>query len=152
MSLSRLGKLEKLASKRTDQSRVKLARDTSVLKQIEHHHSELTSISHEYQQGPVGQAEVAPQLLAQRRAFVEQLTGKLEQLAQQSEQKKKVVQQQTDEHTRRTAQHAAIELLYKKQADEIDDKTTRYEQQMLDEAARHQHLALRAINKEQGND
>lgn len=156
MSSRQLGKLEELAGKRVDQSRDRVEYEKQQLRTIDQHRSELHAINREYQQGPVGQAEVAPQLLAHRRAFVEQLTRKLDELSLQREQKRQMVHTRMHEHQQRTAQHAAIELIHDKRVEQLELAMSRHEQQQLDEAARGQHLQQQTIDQamenEQGND
>jgi len=152
MSLKQLGKLETLAEKRADQSRLSLSQETAQLHKIEHHCDELSSISNEYQQGVVGLDEVPPQLLAQRRAFVEQLTDRLEALEVQRKEKQKSVRQKSLEHTKRTAQHTAIEILRDQRAEQDAARLSHREQQMLDEAARYLHHDQNSTTGNQTNE
>lgn len=152
MSSEQLGKLEELAGKRADQSRDQAEREKQQLRQIDQHRHELRAINKEYQQSPVGREDVAPQLLAHRRAFVEQLTQKLDELSIQREQKYRSVQARVHEHQQRAAQHTAIELIHSKRIEERENARARREQQQLDETARGLHYQRKHMEKEQGND
>lgn len=152
MTSKQLSKLEELAGKRADQSRNALEREQQKLRQMEHHHSELQSISKEYQKALMGGAEVAPQQLAQNRAFVEQLTLKLDELAEQSELKRQNVKASAIEHQQRTAQHTAIEIVNKHRVDAINVATNQRDQQQLDEVAQSQHFERNRMNKEYDNE
>lgn len=152
MSSKPLDKLEKLAGQRADQSHRLFEQEMQQLQTIDQHRAELHVINSEYQQGPVGRTDVAPQLLAQRRAFVEQLTRKLDELRTQREQKRQMVQTRMHEHQQHTAQHAAIELISEKRIDELKIAGSRQEMQQLDEVARGRHYQQQALNKEQSND
>lgn len=152
MSSKPLDKLEKQASQRADHSRKLVEQEKQQLQTIDQHRAELHMINCEYQQGPVGRTDVAPQLLAQRRAFVEQLTRKLDELSMQREQKHQLVQTKVQEHQQHTAQHAAIEIISQKRVEELEIAGSRRETQQLDEAARGQHYQQQVLNKEQSND
>ncbi|MFK8079296.1 MAG: flagellar FliJ family protein [Granulosicoccus sp.] len=152
MGSKQLGKLEELAGKRVDQSRNVLEIEQQKLWQIEHQRAELHSINQEYQQALVGGGEVAPQQLAYRRAFVEQLTQKLDQLAEQSELKRQSVTEKAVEHQQRTAQHTAIEIVNKHRADAEESVANQRQQQQLDEVARSQHFERNRTGKEYDND
>ncbi len=152
MSSEQLGKLAALAEKRADQSRDRLQHEQHQLQQIDHHSRELRSINQQYQQGTIDKASIAPQLLAQSRGFVEQLTHKLDQLAEQREQKSQMVETQRRECQQRTAQHTALELVHENRADEYKHMTERRDQQQLDEFAAGQFFQQQRLEKEQGND
>jgi len=152
MSSKQLEKLEKLAGKRVDQSRNVLEVEQQKLWQIEHQRTELRSINQEYQHALVGRSEVVPQQLAYRRAFVEQLTQKLDQLADQSELTRKRVTEKAIEHQQRTAQHTAIETVTTHRVDAEKEVASQRQQQQLDEVARSQHFERNLIDKEYDND
>lgn len=148
MSAKKLGKLEQLAGKRAEQSRVQLAHETQALHQIDSHHSELRAINTEYQQAMVGNDEVAPQLLAHRRAFVSQLTQKLDELLAQKSLKQETVKQRAREHEQRSAQHTAIDLIHKQRTRELEQLRLRREQQQLDESASQLYYQNQALKDE----
>lgn len=152
MTSKQLSKLEELAGKRADQSRNVLEKEQQKLRQMEQHHSELRSISQEYQQALMGGGEVVPQQLAQNRAFVEQLTLKLDELAEQSVKTRESVKVSAVEHQQRTAQHTAMEIVNKHRVDAINVVTNQRDQQQLDEAAQGQHHERNRLNKEYDNE
>lgn len=156
MSSKPLDKLEKLAGQRADQSRKLVEQEKQQLLTIDQQRAQLTTINSEYQQGPVGRADVAPQLLAQRRAFVEQLTQKLDVLSTQREQKAQLLTTRMQEYQRHTAQCAAIELMNHKRIEELELACSRQEMHQLDEVARGQHFVQKSqqqrVKKEPGND
>ena len=75
----------------------------------------------------VGNDEVAPQLLAHRRAFVSQLTQKLDELLAQKSLKQETVKQRAREHEQRSAQHTAIDLIHKQRTRELEQLRLRRE-------------------------
>lgn len=152
MSSKQLEKLEELAGKRADQSRNVLHQEQQKLQQMELHRTELNSINQEYQKALVGRPEVAPQQLAHRRAFVEQLTRKLDELALQSELKRQTVTAKAAEHQHHTAQHTAIEIVNKHRNEAHELATSQLHQQQLDEVARGQHFERNRLNMEQDNE
>lgn len=152
MSSEQLGKLAALAEKRADQSRDQLQREQHQLQQIDHHSRELHSINQQYQQSTIDKASIAPQLLAQSRGFVAQLTDKLDQLAVQREQKSQMVETRKRECQQRTAQHAALELVHENRVEEYKLMTERRDQQQMDELAATQFFQQQRFEKEQGND
>ena len=152
MSSKPLGKLVKLAGQRADQSRKLAEQEKHQLRTIDQQRAQLREINVEYQQGPVGRADVAPQLLAHRRAFVEQLTKKLDELSLQREQKLQQVKTRMQEEQQHAAQHAAIEVINDKHVVELEIAASRHEMQQQDEAARAQHYRQAILKKEQGND
>jgi len=152
MSSKQLGKLEKLAGKRVDRSRRMLEREQQQLGQIEHHRTELHSISQEYQQALIGKSNIAPQQLAYRRAFVEQLTQKLDELAEQRELKREAVKAKSVEFKLHTAQHSAIEVVGNHQTEKDKLVASKRQQQQLDEVARNQYFEKNRMNKESDNE
>ncbi|MFK7861383.1 MAG: flagellar FliJ family protein [Granulosicoccus sp.] len=152
MTSKQLGKLEELAGKRADQSRNVLEREQQQLWQIEHQRTELQSINQEYQQALVGGTEVAPRQLAYRRAFVEQLTQKLDELAEQCELKSQSVHAKSIEHQKRTAQHTAIEIVNNHRVDADIVLSSQRNQQQLDEVARSQHFERTRMGTENDNE
>ncbi len=152
MSSEQLGKLTTLAEKRADQSRDQLKRELQQLQQIDSHSRELRSINQEYQQGTIDKTSISPQMLAQSRGFVEQLTEKLEQLDVQREQKAQRVNTQKQECHQRAAQHAALDLVHKNRVQEHKLMTERRDQQQLDEVAARQFFQRQRHEQEQGND
>lgn len=152
MDSGRLEKLEELAGRRADKSRHSLELEQQKLQQLEHHSNELRSINQEYQQAPVGNSDVAPQQLAQRRAFVERLTEKLEELAEQREQKRQSVSAKAYEHQQHTAQHTAIEIVNTHRLEQASVIAQQRDQQQLDEIARGLHFEQNRKDVEKGNE
>jgi len=152
MTSKQLGKLEELASKRADQSRHTLEREQRKLAKIEHHRAELRAITNEYQQAGLGELEVAPQQLAHRRAFVEQLTHKIDELSEKSDQKRQSVRAKLLEHQQRTAQHTAIDIVNNQRIDADYLRANQRQQQQLDEVARGQHFERNRIDQESDNE
>lgn len=152
MSSEQLDKLEKLAGQRTDRSRAILARETQELALLDRHCRELRTLNHEYQNSLLCEAEVSPQSLAHRRAFVKQLAEKLDALAEQREQKNLSVEQKLLDHQQHTAQQAAIELVNESRSELHRQAVVRRDQQQLDASAQTQHIQQQHSEREQGND
>jgi len=152
MSSKPRDKLEKLAGQRADQSRKLVEQETQQLLTIDQQNAQLHTINREYQQGTVGRDDIAPQLLAQRRAFVEQLTAKLDALKLQREQKRQSLHTSMQKHQLHTAQHSAIELMNHKRVQKLEIASNRQEMHQLEDAARGQYFQRQRFNKELGND
>ena len=148
MSAKRLGKLEQLAGKRADQSRVRLMRETQALHQLDSHQTELRCINAEYQQAIVGKQNVTPQSLAHRRGFVSQLARKIDELSVQKALKLETVEHCTREHQQHTAQHSAIDLVHKQRERQRIELLAHREQQQLDESASRQYVQIQILKSE----
>ena len=152
MSSKPRDKLEKLAGRRADQSRQLVEREKQQLLAIDQQNAQLHTINREYQQSSVGRDDIAPQLLAERRAFVERLTAKLDVLKLQREQKRQTLQTSMQKHQVHAAQHSAIELMNHKRVQELKMASNRQEMHQLEDAARGQYFQQQRFNKEPGND
>lgn len=119
MSSTQLSKLESLAKTRADQARNVVDQHRQELDLMDRQQLELKAINREYQEAVIRKTSVTPQLLAQRRAFVAQLTEKLDMLSVQRQQREQLLQRKVDEQQERTAQTAAIgSMVGKKQIEE----------------------------------
>ena len=152
MSAKQLGKLERLAGKRVEQSRLRLENEARALQKMDQHHSELHAINTEYQQAVVGKENVAPTSLAHRRMFVTELTQKLDQLLQQREVKEQSLQLCIEEYKQRIAEHTAMDVIHKHSLQDLAQQQSRREQQQLDEYAGQRHHLNPHKNFEDGYD
>ena len=148
MSTKQLGKLEQLAGKRADRSRVRLIHEKRALHQLDSHQTELRCINAEYQQAMVGKENVTPQSLAHRRGFVSQLARKIDELSVQKALKLKTVEACACEYKQHSAQHSAIDLVHKQREKERVQLLASREQQLLDESAGSQYVQNHLLNSE----
>ena len=150
MSTRQLGKLERLAGKLAERSRLHLENEARALQQMDQHHAELRAINKEYQQALVGNENVTPSSLAHRRLFVAELTNKIDQLVQQRDVKERSVKKCVDQYKQRIAEHTAIGLIHKRSLQELALQQNRTEQQQLDEYAGQRHYLNPNENFENG--
>lgn len=136
MGSAQLARLEGLSEKRADQSRNSVDRSRAQLAQLEQHRDELKSITREYQKPPESGVMFTAKLLAHRRAFVTQLTEKLDALNQQREQQQQILNDQVNELRGRTAQSAAIGAIHQDRQNAEQEMAARREQQQQDESSR----------------
>ena len=152
MSAKRLGKLEKLACKRADQSRARLVHEQQALHQLDSHQSELRCINAEYQHAMVGRENVTPQSLAHRRSFVSQLAKKIDEISVQKALKLETVDRCARDHQQHLAQHSAIDLVHKQREKERVKLLASREQRQLDESAGRQYAQNLILNSERDNE
>ena len=152
MSAKRLGKLEQLAGKRAEQSRVRLVQEKQALHQLDSYQTELRGINTEYQQALVGKEDVTPQSLAHRRAFVSQLACKIDELAVQKALKLETVEHCAREHQQHSAQHSAIDLVHTQREKERVQLLAKREQQQLDESAGRQYVQNQILISEHNHE
>lgn len=133
MSAGNLAKLEALSEKRADKSQLAVEQQRSELAMIDRQHSELRTINREYQNSVVGQDSIAPQLLAHRRAFVEQLSHKLDELSVQRQQQSQILSGKLKEHRKHSAQSAAIGAMAERQVRDEKLQSLKREQRQQDE-------------------
>ena len=136
MGSAQLAKLEGLSEKRANQSRHSVGRSRNKLAQLDQHCSELKSITREYQTTPDSGVMFTAKLLAHRRAFVTQLTEKLDALNLQREEQQQILNEQEHELRDRTAQSAAIGAIHQEKQRVEHVHEARREQQQQDEAFR----------------
>ena len=136
MGSAQLSKLEILSEKRADRSRNSVNCSRNKLAQLDQHRSELKSITREYQTTPESGVMFTAKLLAHRRAFVTQLTEKVDALNLQRQQQQQILDEQVHELRDRTAQSAAIGAIYQEQQRVEQGREARREQQQQDEAFR----------------
>lgn len=130
----KLAKLESLAKKQAEQTLELLERQRMELSLMDKHHHELKTLNRDYQEGVVGQTAVAPSLLAHRRAFVAQLSRKLDVLASEREKRNHALQSRVDEHLRQKTQTAAIGAMAQHELATEKEKATRLEQRQVDDS------------------
>lgn len=147
MSSGQLSKLESLSQTRVDQARSAIEQQQRELSLMDRQHLELKAINREYQEGVIGERTIAPQLLAQRRAFVAQLTEKLDMLSLQRQQREELLRRKVVEQRQNTAQTAAIGSLVEKRQLQEAHVAARQEQLQLDQAVQGmQHV--QKVNEE----
>jgi len=152
MGSAQLAKLEGLSEKLADQSRKTVDRSRDRLAQLDQHRNELKSITREYQRTPEQGVMFTSKLLAHRRAFVTQLTEKLDALNLQREQQQETLDEQVLELRDRTAQSSAIGAIQKaRQRNELL-ATARVEQHEQDEALRRVENPNRSDSEDPAND
>ena len=134
MSSGQLSKLESLSQTRVDQARNAVEQQRLELSIMDRQHRELKAINTEYQEGVIGEGSIAPQLLAQRRAFVAQLTEKLDMLSLQRQQREQLLQSKLAEQKQHTAQTAAIGSMVEKHRLHEAHIAARQEQNQLEQA------------------
>lgn len=149
MKLDSLASLEALADKFANQSRVLVEREKKAIRQLDEHRDELKKINQEYQQAIVGRVDTTPQLLAHRRAFVDGLTEKLNELGFQRIKREEQFQQRMIEHRKRRAQHAALEVMRAKEQAKRSAAIARTEQISMEES---QRVLQHSVNVVQEND
>ncbi|MGQ7848477.1 hypothetical protein ACUNV4_28535 [Granulosicoccus sp. 3-233] len=143
MSSGQLSKLESLSQTRVDQARSAVEQQRLELSIMDRQHQELKAINREYQEGVIGESGIAPQLLAQRRAFVAQLTEKLDMLSLQRQQREQLLQSKLAEQKQHTAQTAAIGSLVEKRLLHEAHIAARQEQSQLEQAVQ----GIQHVNK-----
>ncbi len=148
MSSAKLAKLESLSEEQAEHSRDLVERQRLELSQLDGHHSDLTRINLEYQNGLVGVEGVSPQQLAHRRTFVSQLTNKLEVLQHERVQKNKKLQGSIKEHQQQSAQSAALGTMVARETVKEAVRDARLEQSRQNETLQ----SLRQINKSRQED
>lgn len=134
MSSGQLSKLETLSQTRVDQTRSAVEQQQLELSIMDRQHRELKAINREYQEGVIGEESIAPQLLAQRRAFVAQLTEKLDLLSVQRQQREQMLHAKMAEQQEHTAQTAAIGSLVEKRRLHEAHIEAKRDQSQLDQA------------------
>ena len=136
MGSAQLAKLEGLSEKRADQSRKTVDHSLHKIAQLDQQRNELKSITREYQKPPEQGVMFTAKLLAHRRAFVTQLTEKLDALNLQREEQQKILNGQVHELRDRTAQSAAIGAVHQARQSDEQVLAARREQQQQDESCR----------------
>lgn len=151
MSTAHLSRLESLSQTRADQTRGLVDRQREELSVMDQHQLELQRINRDYQDSLVGETPVAPQLLAQRRAFVAQLTQKLDLLSLERQKREQLLQCNLSRHQEQRAQTAAIGALVEKRQQQEQQSAMRLEQSAQDQAVQGgRHVS--SMNREQEDD
>lgn len=135
MRSTNLAKLEQLSEEQADLSQRAVERHQRELQQVGRHHHELSTINSEYQNSVVGQDAVSPRLLAHRRAFVAQLSIKLDELKLQKHQKSLELKVRMQEHSEHAMQTAAIGTMVEREQARERIQELRLEQRQQDEAS-----------------
>lgn len=135
MRSTNLAKLEQLSEEQAELSQRVVERHRLELQQVGRHHQELSTINNEYQNSVVGQEAVSPRLLAHRRAFVAQLSLKLDELKVQKQQKAAELQERMQEHSEHTRQSAAIGTMVEREQERERTQESRLEQLQQDDAS-----------------
>lgn len=133
MRSAKLAKLESLSETQAENSRTVMEQQRSELLLLDSQHQELKSINQEYQYGVVGQESISPQLLAHRRAFVEQLSQKLDLLQEQRNQQDTRYQESVAQFREKTAQTAAIGAMSMKVEEREQASAAKLEQRVQDD-------------------
>lgn len=144
MSSLRLSKLEALSQTRADKASNAVAKQRAKLSMIDRQHGELQAINREYQDDVVGRANISPQLLAHRRAFVAGLTVKLDELQHSRRQQDDRLKESLVEQHQRTAQTTAIGTMAERHELQEAEVAVRHEQAQLEESVQGLHQRRQA--------
>jgi len=151
MRSANLANLESLSEEQKDQSRkeAEVLRDEVNLLNQQHH--SLKSINDDYQNSMVGAEAVPPQILAHRRAFVEQLSRKLDVLKTESQRQSRLLVDKEQVCQQHAAQTAAIGSMVEREIEEEKRIVERQEQRQQDESVASSRQ-FRLIDKESVDD
>lgn len=136
MGSAQLAKLEGLSEKRADKSRDSVDLSRNKLAQLDHARNELQTMTREYQATPEHGVMFTAKLLAHRRAFVTQLTEKLDALNLRRDEQQRILNEQVYELRDRTAQSAAIGSIQQAHLSSEKLNEARREQLQQDESFR----------------
>lgn len=117
MRSAKLEKLEALSVKQADQSRVAVEQQRAELQLMDQQHQDLKNINDEYQYGVVGADPIAPVMLAHRRAFVAQLSIRLDLLKEARVRNSELLQEKVDQHQQHAGQSAALATMAERERD-----------------------------------
>lgn len=134
MRSANLAKLESLSEEQADQSRIDAEILRNEVQQLDLQHRNLTCINQEYQSSLVGSDSVAPQMLAHRRAFVTQLSRRLDVLKTECQRQGELLEDKKVVHQQHAAQTAAIGSMVEKERENELYLAMRLEQREQDES------------------
>ena len=134
MRSANLAKLESLSEEQADQSRIDVEVLRIEVQQLDLQHRNLKCINEEYQTSLVGSASVAPQMLAHRRAFVTQLSRRLDVLKTECQRQSELLEDKKEIHQQHAAQTAAIGSMVETERESEDYLSMRHEQREQDES------------------
>ncbi len=134
MRSANLAKLESLSEEQAEQSRIDAEILRNEVQQLDLQHRNLKCINEEYQTSVVGSGSIAPQMLAHRRAFVTQLSRRLDVLKTECQRQGELLEDKQEIHQQHAAQTAAIGSMVEKERDSEHYLAMRHEQLQQDES------------------
>jgi len=151
MRSANLANLESLSEEQKNQSRKEAEVLRDEVDQLNQQHHSLKSINDDYQNSMVGAEAVPPQILAHRRAFVEQLSRKLDVLKTESQRQSRLLVDKEQIYRQHAAQTAAIGSMVEREVEEEQRMVELHEQRQRDESVASSRQ-FKSVDRESGDD